>query len=133
MPADPHLDLFSVASMLLALAVGPQIAPALAAYIIIFLGAVIGTLPALKMREPSEKPTSALLFVTVLTSWSVGLTFGVSMLAQQKFGIGWQWLLFPVSFGISAIGERWLEAPAIAWRLGKRAVFAMLPKEGGKE
>lgn len=129
---DPHLDLFSVFSMILAVSVGPQVAPALAAYIVIFLGAIVGTLPALKMREPSDKPTSAILFVTVLTVWSVGITFGASLLIQKHSGVGWQWLLFPVSFGISALGERWLEAPAIAWRFGKRAFFAMLPK-GGQE
>lgn len=102
---DPRLDIFSVLSMLLALAVGPQFAPALAAYIIIFIGAMLGTLPALKARAPTDTSTSALVFVLVLTAWSFGVTFGVSVVIQQYSGIGWQWFLFPVSFGISADGR----------------------------
>lgn len=114
---DPRLDIFSVLSMLLALAVGPQFAPALAAYIIIFIGAMLGTLPALKARAPTDTSTSALVFVLVLTAWSFGVTFGVSVVIQQYSGIGWQWFLFPVSFGISAIGERWMQAPGLVWGL----------------
>jgi len=130
--ADPRLDLFSVMSMLLALAVGPQFAPALAAYIIIFIGAMIGTLPALKAREPSDKQSSALIFVFVLTAWSFGLTFVVSVLIDRYSGIGWQWFLFPVSFGVSAIGDRWMQAPGMVWGLFWGAVGKVVPARAPK-
>jgi hypothetical protein len=128
---DPHLDLYSVASMLLALAVGPQFAPALAAYIIIALGALVGTLPALKQRDPSNS-ASAIVFVLVLSAWSFGLTFGTSLVIQHYTGIGWQWFLFPVSFGISAMGDRWLQAPGLLWGLVLRAISAWVPSKGGQ-
>lgn len=128
MQPDPHLDLFSVFSMLLAVYVGPQYAPALAAYIIIIMGALLGTLPALKNRDPTEKPSGALLFCLGLVTWSCGITFAVSLLIQQYTGLGWKWLLFPVAFAISSFGDKWLQAPMLVWSWGKKTLFAMLPK-----
>lgn len=139
---DPHLDLYSVLLMLLVASVGPQVAPALAAYIIITVGALMGTLVALKMRAPDETPggalskaSGALLFVFVLTAWSCGITFGASMLIQKWSGASWQWLLFPVAFGISSIGHRWLELPGLAWDLVKKGVGVigeLIARRGGQ-
>lgn len=128
--SDPKLDFFSVLSMLLAVSVGPQFAPALAAYIIILIGSMIGSLVALKMRPPTDKSTNALMFVIVLTAWSFGVTFGASLLIQQYSGIGWQWLLFPVSIGISSFGERWLQAPRMVWRILWDLIGKAAPKGG---
>jgi hypothetical protein len=71
------------------------------------------------------------VWVTVLTLWSVGITFGVSRVIQDHSGIDWRWLLFPVAFGISALGDRWLRAPELLWGYLRRlygAALATLPR-----
>jgi hypothetical protein len=129
--ADPHLDLYSVFLILLSVGLGPELAPAVAAYIIIIPAAFVGALVALKQRPPDEGSKGALVYLTILTLWSIGITFGVSRVIQTHSGIDWRWLLFPVAFGISALGDRWLKAPEMLWGYLRRlygAALATLPR-----
>ena len=82
------------------------------------------------MRRPPAEG-GALVYLAILTLWSIGITFGVSRVIQDHSGIDWRWLLFPVAFGISSLGDRWLKAPQMLWDYIRKlysAAVATLPR-----
>lgn len=106
----PDLDPLSVAITVLAILVGPAIAPYAAAYSIIIFGAVVGMFIGLLSRNPSGR-LSAIGYIIVTGSASLFMTVPASNYLTNNFEVfknGSSWLLFPISFGITAYGELWL-------------------------
>lgn len=119
--ASPSLDPVSVAIAIATALFGAALGPALGAYAVIFVAGFAGALVGLRRREPTSR-FGAASFMLVVMLLSVGMTVAASQLIAPHLNSAGEWLFFPVSFVIAAIGEDWLRIGA--WAVGLIGRFA---------
>jgi disulfide bond formation protein DsbB len=112
MSPQPDLDPVSVLITLFTALLGPQLAPVASVYLIIFIGAFVGLMIALRRRDPTSRLGAlGYSFVTVCTA--MVMTVWVSQLVRpylnQSGTANGDWLFFPVAMTITAYGEVWME------------------------
>lgn len=109
MKPTPDLDPVSVLVVLLGLLVGPELAPFASAYSVIIIGAFAGVLVGLRRREATTRLGMA-GFGFIMMAASIMLTVPLSNVAAKYLPLvsGANWLFFPVSLAIGAIGDDWL-------------------------
>lgn len=117
MHTPTETDLIGVVVAVLALFIGPQVAPVLGAYAVIVIGWFAGTLIGLFRREPGSR-VGTLLFVVVSLIITLGVTVpAASFVASYLGSVEFKSLLFPIAVAIPAIGEDW--GTFFVWAWGK--------------
>lgn len=108
--ATPPMDVVSVIVAVVAVTLGPELAPYVGAYTVLSLGAGIGAMIAVWRKPPSSRASAAALFVTMAIV-SVCTAAPVAQIAinyvYDEAPTGWQWVFFPAALGIAAIGHDW--------------------------
>lgn len=110
MQPTPDLDPLSAIAVVLAVLVGPTVAPFAAAYTVILFGALVGLFIGLRTRHPSSR-LSALGYGTVTMLTALFCTVNISNYLVEHYEFfkdGQSWLFFPVSMCITAYGEVWI-------------------------
>ena len=106
-PTDNHPDLVILVVTILALIFSPTLAAVLAPYIVILLGALLGTGWGLK-RRPVTSTASPWSFVLLMLGTALIVTMPAAVYLQRWVGDNtFQWLLAPIALVIGAIGEDW--------------------------
>jgi hypothetical protein len=104
--SHPPLDPISVGIAVATLVVGAGSAQYAGPYLVIFIGALLGSMIALRRRDPGPRMHAA-LFVVILIVWSMSLTVPIAEGTAAAAGKDWKWLAFPVATGLAALGEDW--------------------------
>lgn len=129
MQPPTSLDVMTVLSALLAVLVGPQLAPVLSAYAIIFLGWGIGLIVGLVTRPPVSRVSTlvyavvSFVVVFVMTAYLADAVAPATDLVKQWVRLDAKALLFPIAAILTGVGERWW--PVLSW-LWKRLAPASL-------
>lgn len=135
MPPYNNLDLVAALLVVLGLMFSPQLAAVLAPYLVVVLGALIGTGWGLKRRTAPTSWRDTVFFVTLMLGTCLVVTVPAAIWLQRYTGEGtFQWILGPLAILIGAIGEDWPDVGK--WALGlfkrfltKRADAAIDDKE----
>lgn len=107
-------DLLVLFTAILALAFKPELSAVLAPYVVILVGALLGTGWGLKRRDPAAG--NAWAFVALMLGTALVFTMPAAVWLQQYLGLGaMQWLLAPLAAVIAAIGEDWPRFALWAW------------------
>lgn len=114
----PALDPVSVATAAVAALLGVGAAEYLGPYLVMLLGAFLGSLVALWLRDPTRR-VNPFLFVLALMILSTMISVPIAEMVGAWAGKDWKWALFPVSAVLSGIGEYWIEVVKWAWSLIK--------------
>jgi len=109
MQSQPSVDPVSVLMVIFTMILGPQLAPAAAAYSMILLGAFVGLMIGVRRREPTSRiGTLAYSVITLVTS--LAMTVFISEFLSPHLPMAQtEWLYFPVSLATTAFGELWME------------------------
>lgn len=111
MAPQTELDPISVLITVFTALVGPQLAPVASAYMIIFLGALVGLMIGLRRRAPTSKlGVAGYSFVTVVTAivMSVWMSQLLSSYLPKTGDVTGNWLYFPIAMTTTAYGEIWM-------------------------
>ena len=111
---EPHLDVVSVAVVLLATLLGNEMAQYVGPYLVIVAGALVGSALALRRRPPSSTWV-AVGFAAWLTSITVLFTVPVAYGLSRVIDENYRWFLAPAAVLLAGIGHDWPKA--IPWTL----------------
>jgi hypothetical protein len=134
MQPPTSLDIMTVLSALLAVLVGPQLAPLLSAYAIIFMGWGVGLIVGLITRPPASRVSTlvyalvSFVVVFVMTAKLADAVEPATSLVSQWVKLDAPGLLFPIAAILTGVGERWW--PVLTW-LWKRLAPASLQAQKG--
>lgn len=122
MPSNYQPDLLVLLTALLAAAFSPQLAAVLAPYVVIILGALLGTAWGLKRRAPAGSG-HAWAFVALMLATAFIFTMPAALWLQRYTGgVSYQWLLGPIAAIIGAVGEDWPHVGSWAAGFVRRAL-----------
>lgn len=99
-------DLLVLFTALLALVFSPALSAVLAPYVVIIVGALLGTGWALKRRQPASRGSTC-LFALLMMGTSLVFTMPAAVYLQQYLPGSYQWLLAPLAALIAAVGDDW--------------------------
>jgi hypothetical protein len=115
-------DLLVLFTALLALVFSPALSAVLAPYLVIILGALLGTGWGLKRRTP-DAPGGMFSFTALMLGTALIFTMPTAVWLQRYLGPGaYQWLLGPLAVVIAAVGDDWPRVGAWAMELGRRVI-----------
>jgi hypothetical protein len=113
-------DLLALFTALLALAFTPALSAVLAPYIVIIVGALLGTGWGLKRRTPEARP-GAWAFVALMLGTALVFTMPAALWLQRYLPGSYQWLLAPLAALIACVGDDW---PGVgSWAAGLAGRF----------
>ncbi len=121
--STPPLDPITIGIAVASLVVGAGAAQYLGPYLVIGLGALLGSMIALRSAVDVPNGWRAMIFALVMIalSMSIAIPFAEGMAAVV--GKDWKWLAFPVATGLAAMGERGWGA---LWEKVKKLWFTAL-------
>lgn len=123
MPNDNTPDLIVLFGTALALFFNPKLAAVLAPYVVIALGALLGTGWAIYRRPPSTTRKATGGFAALMLGTSFVLTMPAAVWLERYLGAGSpQWLLGPLAALIAGIGDDWPSVAGWFVNIGRRLI-----------
>lgn len=105
---SPDFDPLTAMTVVLALLLGPRVAPLASVYVTIFIGSFCGILIGLRKRESSGR-LGAVTFCVVGMCLAVFTTVPLSQqLSRWMDGSSGTWFYFPVALMLAAYHQLWL-------------------------